>query len=177
MAISRFLSLILRHHPEVAQVSLDEEGWVEVTGLLAGCAEAGRPITKAEMVEMVATNPKHRFEFSEDGLRIRACQGHSIPVELGLSPRRPPAELFHGTAHHKLDSILSEGLLPLTRQYVHLSDTVETALAVGRRHGQPVILRVASKQLHLDGFELYRSTNGVWLTEFVSPQYLKLADD
>ena len=177
MATSRFLSLILRHQPEVAQISLNEEGWVEATVLLAGCAQAGRPITKADLVEMVATNPKRRFEFSEDGLRIRACHGHSVPVELGLSPRRPPAELFHGTAYHKLGSILSDGLLPLTRQYVHLSDTVETALAVGRRHGQPVVLRVASEQLYRDGFELYRSTNGVWLTEFVPPQYLKIDDD
>jgi putative RNA 2'-phosphotransferase len=177
MANSRFLSLILRHQPEIAHISLDEGGWVEVSKLLLGCAKAGRPMAKEELEELVATNPKRRFEFSDDRQRIRACQGHSVAIELGLAPRRPPAALFHGSAKHNLASILRDGLHPGSRQHVHLSDTLETALTVGRRHGEPVVLQVDSGQLHRDGFDLYLSTNGVWLTELVPPRYLTLADN
>jgi len=172
--LSRFLSLVLRHHPEAADVSLDPGGWIQVADLLAGCARVGRPIDPKLLNEVVATNDKQRFELSEDKSRIRACQGHSIPVELGHEPLEPPATLYHGTARRFLDAIWREGLKPRTRQLVHLSTTPEVARTVGQRHGEPVVLHVAAGRMHHDGHVFFRATNGVWLTEVVPAASLSL---
>ena len=173
---SRFLTRILRHKPEVAGIELDQGGWVDVPVLLAGCAKAGRDMSPEELASLVATNAKQRFEMSRDGRRIRACQGHSIPVDLGHPPCRPPSALFHGTSHNNLEAILREGIQPVTRHHVHLSTTIATAIKVGRRHGIPRVLRVDSGQMYLDGFEFVVSTNKVWLTRLVPAKYLSMEE-
>ncbi|MGX6448703.1 RNA 2'-phosphotransferase [Patulibacter sp. S7RM1-6] len=168
--ISRFLSLVLRHAPEEAGVRLDAAGWVAVDALLDGAAARGMAFSRADLERVVATSDKRRFEL--DGERIRAAQGHSVPVELGLESRTPPAVLFHGTHPGALDAIRREGLRPMARRQVHLSATPETATQVGARRGTPVVLTVDAAGMHADGQPFWRAANGVWLCAAVAPRYL-----
>jgi putative RNA 2'-phosphotransferase len=171
--LSKFLSLVLRHEPERIGISLDPEGWVAVEDLLAAAARAGKPISREQLDLVVATNDMKRFAFSPDGVRIRASQGHSVEVDLGLPPVVPPERLFHGTATRFLDAIRADGLRPQSRQHVHLSPDEETAVKVGQRHGKPVVLVVLAGAMHQDGNVFYRSENGVWLTAAVPVRYLE----
>ncbi|HEY5835243.1 RNA 2'-phosphotransferase [Streptomyces sp.] len=170
--VSKFLAMVLRHRPESVGMVLDEGGWVDVDELLAACAAGGRRFSRAELDHVVATNSKKRFAFSADGRRIRASQGHSVAVELGLPPAPPPDVLYHGTAAATLPVILREGLKPMSRQDVHLSADVETAVRVGARHGRPVVLAVDAAGLAAAGHEFRVSANGVWLTDGVPPERL-----
>ncbi|HEX8913475.1 MAG TPA: RNA 2'-phosphotransferase [Humisphaera sp.] len=169
---SKFLSLVLRHRPEVAGVTLDDAGWVDVDALLAGAAKAGTPITRAELAEIVRDNDKQRFALSDDGARIRASQGHSVEVDLGYEPAEPPAVLYHGTADHVLPAIRRDGLLKRKRHHVHLSAARATAEAVGRRHGRAVVIEVDAARMRADGHAFFVSANGVWLAEHVPAAYL-----
>lgn len=164
---SRFISRVLRHAPQDANLSLDVQGWTEIRDLLRGMRAAGFICTRANLDEIVATNDKRRFEISENGQRIRACQGHSVPVDLGLLPATPPDVLFHGTASHALHEIFSTGILPMRRTHVHLSATQETAVKVGARHGSAIVLHVDAAAMHAEGASFYRANNGVWLTQSV----------
>jgi putative RNA 2'-phosphotransferase len=141
--------------------------------LLTKCAEAGKSIDRALLEHIVRTNDKKRFTFSDDGTRIRAAQGHSIEVALGLPPVTPPAILYHGTAARFLFSIRSEGLRPGNRQHVHLSGDETTALVVGRRHGEPHVLRIAAGVMHEHGIEFFLADNGVWLTDHVPVEFIE----
>ncbi|MCA8830008.1 RNA 2'-phosphotransferase [Hymenobacter pini] len=171
--LSKLLSYALRHHPQELDLTLDAQGWVSVDELLTALQTRDASITLARLQEVVADNDKKRFAFSEDGRRLRASQGHSVAVDLGLTPVVPPETLYHGTATRFLQTILSEGLRPGSRQHVHLSPDQVTAEAVGRRHGKPVILAVSAGRMHQAGAEFYQSANGVWLTAAVPPQYLQ----
>jgi len=173
VAISKFLSLVLRHQPSKVGVMLDEAGWVEVDALLEGCHRAGRVISMEQLCEVVQTNDKKRFEFSPDRLRIRASQGHSVDVELGYQSATPPEVLYHGTADRNIGSIRRQGLLKGQRHHVHLSLDAATATNVGQRYGRPVVLRIAAAAMHAAGMEFFVSTNGVWLTDHVPPQYIQ----
>jgi putative RNA 2'-phosphotransferase len=173
-AISKFLSLVLRHRPGLVGIRLDEAGWVAIDDLLAGCRQAGRTVTREQLDEVVATNDKKRFELTGDGRRIRACQGHSVPVELGCEPARPPDVLYHGTARRNIGSIRSRGLVKGRRHHVHLSLDEQTARKVGGRHGRPVVLRILAGRMHDDGREFFLSANGVWLTDSIPPEYIEL---
>lgn len=170
---SKFLSLVLRHEPARAGIVLDAAGWVEVDALLRGCAEVGVRISRDELERLVAESDKQRFAFSEDGLRIRANQGHSVEVELQLAPQVPPEVLYHGTADRFLGAILATGLEKQARHHVHLSADRATAANVGGRHGRPVVLVVAAAEMHADGYVFFRSANGVWLTEHVPMRYVR----
>ncbi|MCH2208416.1 MAG: RNA 2'-phosphotransferase [Lentisphaerales bacterium] len=132
----------------------------------------GKDINQALLEEIVMTNDKKRFSFSDDGKRIRANQGHSLDLDLGLEERQPPEILCHGTATRNMDVIFKEGLKKMNRHHVHLSEEVETARNVGSRYGKPVILEVASERMYQDGFKFYHSENGVWLTNEVPVKYL-----
>jgi putative RNA 2'-phosphotransferase len=121
----------------------------------------------------VAQNDKQRFAFNEDRTRIRASQGHSIPVDLQLREAEPPAVLFHGTASRFLKSILASGLRAGARHHVHLSADVQTATRVGARRGFPAVLAVDAARMRADGIAFYQSDNGVWLTGDVKPTYLR----
>lgn len=124
----------------------------------------GHPLARPLLEEIVKTNSNQRFSFSADGSKIRANQGHSVSIDLGLSAQVPPAVLFHGTAQRFLAWILATGLHSGDLQHVHLSKEIETAYAVGKRHGKPVILEIAANEMHADGFLFFQSDNGVWLT-------------
>ena len=169
---SRYLSLILRHKPEAAGITLDEHGWADVSELIAGVRRT-RPFDMEMLEEIVRTDEKQRYSFSDDKLLIRANQGHSIPVDVELPVAVPPEFLYHGTGKKYVSSIDAQGLLPRSRLYVHLSPDAETAKTVGSRHGQPVVYTVLSGKMAEDGITFYRSVNGVWLTKAVLPKYLR----
>lgn len=165
--LGRFLSLVLRHRPEAAHITLDAGGWAEVEALLAGCARAGHPLTRGDLERIVRENDKQRYSFDESGTKIRANQGHSIPVELQLREAVPPERLYHGTATRFLGSIRREGITRQSRQQVHLSAEAETAWKVGARHGVPVVLPIDAGAMAREGRPFWRSENGVWLCEEV----------
>lgn len=169
---SKFLSFVLRHHPEEIGLVLDAEGWADVAQLLAACAARAEPLSRAELDEIVRTSDKKRFALSADGLRIRANQGHSVPVQLEHPQAVPPALLYHGTVARFLDSIRRQGLLRGQRHHVHLAATKEAANVVGARRGAPVLLTVRAEAMAQDGHAFYLSPNGVWLAETVPPAYL-----
>lgn len=175
--LSRFISRLLRHRPEDANIELDEHGWANVEELLAGMNATGREIDRETLAEIVRTDKKQRYSFNEDGTRIRANQGHSIPVDVELTQQEPPEYLYHGTADRFLESIREKGLLPMSRLYVHLSGDVETAHVVGKRHGRPVVLKVHSGDMCRDGVPFYRSQNGVWLTKKVDVKYFEQLEE
>lgn len=170
--VSKFISLILRHNPGRIGLTLDSGGWANVDELLTKAQHAGHPITRSQLEEVVAQNNKQRFRFSNDGMMIRANQGHSIDVNLGLEPLVPPAILYHGTATRFVENIRREGLLKRRRQHVHLSADVDTARMVGGRHGSPIILTVDTAAMHTAGYAFYCSENGVWLTDHVPAVFL-----
>ena len=169
---SKFISLILRHKPDVIGITLDEHGWANVDELIAGVSKT-HPLTMATLEQIVAEDEKQRYSFNEDKTLIRANQGHSIPVDVELEEKEPPEILFHGTGEKYVDSINREGLIPKSRLYVHLSANEETAFKVGQRHGKPVIFTVKSGEMHRDGYKFYCSVNGVWLTKSVPIEYLE----
>lgn len=171
--ISMFLAFILRHDPSAANVSMDEHGWVDVNELIGGMNDTGKDITHEYLEYLVETDNKQRYSFSDDGLLIRANQGHSIPVDLELIPVEPPEFLYHGTATRFLSSIERDGILPMKRLHVHLSPNEETASLVGERHGKLAILKIYAREMYEDGYDFFLSSNGVWLTEIVEPEYFK----
>ena len=168
---SKFISLILRHRPEVIGITLDEHGWADVDELLAGINRT-RPLDMAGLEEIVRTDEKQRYSFNADKTKIRANQGHSVPVDVELRAVTPPALLYHGTGEKYVASIETQGLIPKTRLYVHLSGDNETAFKVGARHGRPRVFEVHAGQMAADGYVFYRSVNGVWLTKEVPARYL-----
>lgn len=174
---SRFLSRVLRHHPEAIGLTLDPQGWADVEQLLAQARAHGVALTRKTLQEIVAQNDKQRFAFSEDETRIRANQGHSIPVDLDLEAVQPPELLYHGTAARFIPAIKARGLLPGRRNHVHLSVVETTAARVGGRHGNPVVLKVQAGLMHAAGHRFYRSANGVWLTEHVPAQYVEISSE
>lgn len=175
--LSIFISLVLRHKPDAAGIQLDEHGWANIDELITGINLTGREINMDLLREIVATDEKGRYSFNDDKTLIRANQGHSIPVDVELEEIAPPEFLYHGTAERFIDSIMAEGLRPMSRLYVHLSTDSETAIKVGKRHGKPVVLKVHSREMYRDGCKFYLSANGVWLTKIVPAQYFEVMRD
>lgn len=174
---SKFLSRVLRHAPEIIGLQLDEQGWADVDELIGKTHASGRKLDLEMLQEIVATNDKQRYSFSEDGTKIRANQGHSLNIDLGLSAIEPPAVLYHGTTTRFLDSILAHGLRSGSRNHVHLSPDHATAVAVGSRHGTPVVLQIDAAGMHREGHAFYLSKNNVWLTERVPPEFISINDE
>jgi putative RNA 2'-phosphotransferase len=175
----KFLCLVLRHQPEKIGITLDESGWVAIPQLLKGLKQYAPDLNFNSQLlhSVVAQSEKRRFEYGGHRF-IRACQGHSIPVNLDLSPETPPKLLYHGTVRKFIDSIFDKGLVKGKRNFVHLSETVETATQVGSRRGEPVILEVNAECMTMrdDPFIFYKSTNGVWLTDHVPKNFLKILE-
>lgn len=174
--VSKYLSKHLRHQPERIGLALDANGWVPVEELLSAAAAHGTRITREELEHVVAVNDKKRFtiERGPEGHRIRANQGHTVEVDLALEPAEPPAYLYHGTVARFLDAIRAEGLRPMARHHVHLSPDRDTATRVGARRGRPVVLSVDAGAMHRAGHTFLVSENGVWLTDAVPPEFLRL---
>lgn len=175
--ISKFLSLVLRHKPEIIGIKLDLNGWIDVSELIEKSNKYGIQFDRETLNHIVTTNSKKRFAFNDKLDKIRASQGHSIEIELGYTNQKPPETLFHGTSEKSVQSILENGLERQTRQHVHLSSDIDTAIKVGQRHGKPFLFLVLAEQMHKDNFEFYISDNGVWLTNNVPIKYLKKRDE
>ena len=167
--ISKRLSYLLRHSRDPQYADL-QGGWAEVESILNALR-----IDRSTLDTIVAEDRKGRYSYDESGTRIRANQGHSIPdIMVDMECPAPPDVLYHGTATRFLDSILQNGLQPMTRQWVHLSADFDTAIMVGKRHGLPVVLVMDAKAFVADGNPLYRSANGVWQAKEVPPRYLRV---
>src|SRR5918993_1382123 len=172
LRVSKYLSKHLRHRPDRLGLELGPGGWVEVDALLEACARQRFPISRAELEEVIEHNDKKRFAFDPSGTLVRAQQGHSVPVDLLLEPVEPPPELYHGTPERNLEVILRQGLHSMGRHHVHLSADEATASTVGRRRGRPVVLVVDARAMRREGWDFYRSGNGVWLLKAGPPRYL-----
>ena len=170
--MGKYVSMLLRHHPEEAGVILDEHGWTDVEDLIRKVSPK-YPLTEELLHQMAYAPDKQRYEFSEDGKKIRAVHGHSVEVDLGYEETEPPAILYHGTAEKYRESIEMHGLIKKSRQYVHLSERIDQAEQVGRRHGKLVLYKVRAAEMYRDGMIFYRSVSGVWLTDTVPPEYLE----
>ena len=175
--ISRFLSKILRHKPELISIELDPNGWANVDDLIQAMANDGRNITLDELKSLVSKDNKRRYSFSSDYTKIRANQGHTIDVNVELWEMKPPQYLYHGTAIKNIEAIKRDGLKSMKRLYVHLSNDTETAANVGKRHGSPIVLTIASERMHSDGIKFYLSENGVWLVERVQTNYINFEEN
>jgi putative RNA 2'-phosphotransferase len=157
---------------------MDKNGWVDIDELIHNANKYRNICLTMDLIHIVVKdNDKQRFIISDDGKRIRANQGHSITVDLGLEDKKPPEVLYHGTASRFLDSIMKDGLKPMKRQYVHLSKTEEIALTVGKRHGKPIVLYINAKDMYEEGYKFYLSENKIWLVDKVPVKYIKLSND
>jgi len=163
--MSKKLSFLLRHDTEYA---FDEHGWRTVDDLVTN-----QGFTMDELTNIVATDNKGRYEFNDNWTLIRARQGHSVDVDVELEEKTPPAELYHGTATRFIESIRNEGIKKMSRNYVQLSASIETATDVGRRHGSPVVLVIDTKAMAEDGIIFRYSRNNVWLVDHVDVKYIK----
>lgn len=171
---SKFLSLVLRHKPELIDIKLDVAGWVLITDLIKKSKAYGMNISKSDIDEIVAENDKKRFTISENGMKIRAAQGHSVNIDVGYEAQKPPSTLFHGTSVNTLDDIMKDGIKPMSRNHVHLSVDKETAHKVGSRHGKVILLKIDAYAMHQNGVKFFVSDNGVWLTDFVDRKYIEI---
>lgn len=170
---SKFLSFVLRHEPQAIGLTLDSEGWADMEALIAAATQHGHMLDRVLIDQVVTTSEKKRFAISPDGACIRAVQGHSTDsVVIHFKEKVPPEFLYHGTATRFLESIRTQGLLPGSRQYVHLSEDVQTALAVGQRYGKPAVLTIAARSMHEQGGKFYLTGNEVWLTATVASGFL-----
>jgi putative RNA 2'-phosphotransferase len=171
--ISKFLSLVLRHQPETIGIQLDQNGWTEIDELIEKTNSYGILFDREILNHIVATNSKKRFAFNDTLDKIRASQGHSVEIELCYTNQKPPEILYHGTSKNSVQSILDTGLEKRSRQHVHLSNDIETAIKVGQRHGKPYVFKVDAEQMYNDNFQFFISDNSVWLTDIVPTKYLK----
>jgi putative RNA 2'-phosphotransferase len=173
--VSKFLSYVLRHEPQAIGLTLDTEGWADINALIDCANKSGKTLDRNLLQQVVDASDKKRFIISEDGLRIRAAQGHSTnSVAIAYPEKVPPEFLYHGTATRFLDAIRKEGLKPQDRHYVHLSEDESTAIAVGKRYGKPVVLKIEALRMHQQGFKFFQAENGVWLTKEVPPSFINV---
>lgn len=164
---SKYLALLLRHKPEEANLTLEKDGWISVDIL---CKNTD--FTLEELKEIVINDNKQRYSFNGDFSKIRANQGHSKQIDIEFKEYIPSGFLYHGTGKKSYDSILKFGIKKMSRQYVHLSHDINTAITVGKRHGEPVVFKIDAVQMYKDGIKFYISENNVILTDFVSTKYL-----
>jgi putative RNA 2'-phosphotransferase len=171
--VSKFLSLVLRHQPETIGIELDENGWTDVQVLIDKLNQRDFSIDLAILKHVVSTNAKSRFAFNDRFDKIRASQGHSVEIQLGYVPQKPPAILYHGTGEKSVEAIRQSGLLKMERHQVHLSADRETAIKVGQRHGKPFVFEIRAEEMFREKFDFFLSDNGVWLTDHVPARFLR----
>ncbi|MBM6930831.1 RNA 2'-phosphotransferase [[Clostridium] spiroforme] len=170
--LSRYVSFVLRHHPEEIDATVDEQGWMKVDELVHGMQLKGKYINQAILEHIVLTDEKQRYHYNEDHTKIRAAQGHSISVYIDMEIKVPPRYLYHGTSKQNYEKIKETKIKKMNRLYVHLSKDVKTAFQVGKRHGIPVVLVLDTEAMLQDGYQFYVATNGVWLCDDVDCCYI-----
>lgn len=172
--LSREISYALRHAPWEYELEMDEEGWVSIEQLLDALHRKNEwnYVTQEHLQQMIDASEKKRHEIV--GGRIRALYGHSIPMKIAKIKSMPPEILYHGTARRFMESIKESGLSPQSRQYVHLSQDIETARNVGQRHDdKPCILVIDALKAWNDGIAFYYGNEKVWLADSVPSVYIK----
>jgi len=167
-----YLTFVLRHRPQAIGLTLDGAGWASVSDLLARTSTKKFTLTESVIERLVRICDKNRFEYTNDGLKIRARQGHSVPVDLGLPALQPPSTLFHGTATHFVEGILTEGICRKKRHDVHLISDRETAISVGERYGAPEVLVINTAEMFAENHVFTQTGNGVWLVNHVPAKYI-----
>lgn len=172
VSLGRFISLVLRHEPSAAGIVLDAEGWADVDELIHGICNTGRKLDMETLERIVRENNKQRYSFNEDKTKIRANQGHSINVVINMKIMSPPEVLYHGTSEAFIESIKEKGISKMSRQYVHLSKDMDTAVKVGSRHGKPAVLVIDTAKMSADGFVFRISENGVWQSDDIPWKYV-----
>ncbi|EGT5447322.1 TPA: RNA 2'-phosphotransferase [Clostridioides difficile] len=171
--LSVFISLILRHKPEIIGIKLDDYGYADVNELIEKINNTGRNINIEILEQIVKEDNKQRYSFNDDRSKIRANQGHSINVNVELRELEPPRFLYHGTATRFLDNIKKEGIVSKSRLYVHLSNDIDTAVQVGKRHGVPVVLKINTGKMYENGYKFYLSENNIWLCKYIPFEYVE----
>ena len=170
VSVSKYMSKYLRHNPSDLGLKLSEGGWVDVEDFISASLKRNYQIDLNTILEVVRTDSKGRYSYDEVGKRLRANQGHSCVVDMKFEEKKPPHVLYHGTSDRFLQDIYMEGLKPMSRQYVHLSEDSDVAVDVGRRHGgKLIVLKIDSERMYNSGIKFYQSENGVWLVDFVPP--------
>ncbi|MBQ8966409.1 RNA 2'-phosphotransferase [Ruminococcus sp.] len=172
VSLGRFISLVLRHEPSAAGLTLDSEGWADTKALISGVCATGRKLDMETLERIVRENNKQRYSFNADKSKIRANQGHSVDVFIDMKIAEPPPVLYHGTSSAFLDSIKENGILRMSRQYVHLSKDMDTAVKVGSRHGRPAVLVIDTAKMSADGYVFKISDNNVWQSEDIPWAYV-----
>jgi putative RNA 2'-phosphotransferase len=172
VSLGRFISLVLRHEPSAAGITLDSEGWADVDELIRGICATGRKLDMETLERIVRENNKQRYSFNSDKTKIRANQGHSVDVHIDMKIMTPPEVLYHGTSASFIESIKEKGIKKMSRQYVHLSKDIDTAVKVGKRHGKPAVLVIDTVKMSEDGFVFRISDNGVWQSEDIPWKYV-----
>lgn len=173
--LGKEISFALRHHPEKYHLDMDEEGWVRIEQLSHALEDKYGVLTEADILDIMEHSDKQRYELKNH--KIRAYYGHSLKQKIKRIPMEPPKVLYHGTAKRFLDSIMKDGLLPMNRQYVHLSADQETAIKVGKRHdSHPIILRINAIEAYRNGIHFYLGNETVWLSDSIPIQYIKVLD-
>lgn len=169
--LSKAMSYWLRHKPEDIGLNISKDGWVDTQELI-NKGQKKMMFNFNDVKQVVQQNDKQRFAMSGDFLKIRANQGHSIEVKIEFQEIIPPVFLYHGTPKKYVDQIFKEGLKKMNRTHVHLSPDIETAAKVGSRRGDFVILKIEAMRMRADGYKIYISENGVYLTDSVPVEYI-----
>lgn len=169
---SKYMSFVLRHHPEEIDVVLEDGGWAPLDILIKKMNEKGYKVNLDIVRDVVNSNDKKRFTINEDKTKIKANQGHSVEIDLKLQKKIPPVMLYHGTSEKYVKDIKKKGILKMKRHHVHLSADKDTAINVGFRHGKPFVLSIDTKSMYADNIDFYQSDNNVWLTDYIAPKYI-----
>ena len=174
--VSVYISYLLRHNPDDVGLKMDEHGWVLAEELIEGINNSGTyTLDFTQLEEIVRQDSKGRYRFSDDRLKIKACQGHSIPwVEPELEYIAPPKFLYHGTTTAAYDKIMKSGSISrMNRHAVHMQeDPAKAWQSATRWHLTPVVLKIDTDKMHRDGYVFGKTENNVWCTESVPTEYI-----
>lgn len=174
--ISMFMSKVLRHEPHIIGITLDENGWTNLDEFNVKLKKVFNNISIDKIKYIVDTDEKKRYSILDN--KIRANQGHNSKLKVNLEFNKvvPNKSLYHGTIDKFINSIKENGLLPQSRQYVHLSSSLKVAKNVAKRRineGNIVIIEIDVEKMIKDGYDFYLSDNNVFLVKNIPNIYFK----
>lgn len=169
--LSKTVSHALRHETQSYNLNLDNQGWVLLSALVIALNSKGIQVDEFDINKMVELSEKKRHQTLN--CKIRAYYGHSVKDKILKNPVEPPEFLYHGTVQNSLTDILEKGLLPMERQYVHLSiDRSKAEMVDSRRKSDLVILTIRAKEAFLNNIQFYKEENGIWLSDQIPSKYI-----
>lgn len=172
--ISKFISLVLRHKPDLINIDIDDKGYTDIDSLISNINKyKNTNITKNDLISIVNNDEKGRYSFNDNITRIRANQGHSINVNIEFEKVIPEHDLYHGTKFSNFNNIKSQGLLKMSRQFVHLSKDINIAADSGKRWKEDLLIcKIDTKSMINDGYIFFKSENNVYLIKYIPPEYI-----